>query len=66
MKVVTSIKPYKINSKEREIGDSRVLEVESVWNANKLVRLKFENVNVEVSEAQLLKAISNATGNEFI
>lgn len=65
MKVMTIIKPHAIDGQVRKVGDDRELQIENVWNQNNLVRIKFEGINVEVTKRDLLKAIENATGNEF-
>ena len=65
MKVMTVITPSRIDGKDTAVGEKRELQVENVHHRTKCIRLKFEGTNIEVSERELLKAISNATGNEF-
>lgn len=58
------IKPFKINGKDIVVGDARLLKVRNVWNNNVLIELEVEGNTIEIQARELLKAISNVTGNE--
>jgi len=66
MKVETQVHIYVIDGKETKVGDNKILNVRNVWNRNQLVEIQIgENgEKVVVHEVDLIKAISNATGNE--
>jgi hypothetical protein len=42
------------------------LVVENVFNASKMIRLKYNGIDIEVHSDELLKAIDNATNNEVL
>ena len=66
MKVENKIRPFHINVEERKVGDERFLYVRNVWNCNRLIELQFNDETVvTVKSDELIKAISNATNNEF-
>lgn len=46
------------------IDEKRKLFVRNVWNAKRLIELEFDGQKFVVHEAELRKAISNATDNE--
>lgn len=61
MKSINEIEVYEVNGKEVEIGESRKMLIESHWNRDAFVILKFGKTNVTVTRSALDKAISNAT-----
>ena len=64
MKVDTEISPYRINGVDTVVGNKLKLHVKNVWNARRLVELEFDGARIVVHEAELIKAIANATNNE--
>ena len=66
MEVENKIKPVHINVEERKVGDERFLYVRNLWNCNRLIELQFNDETIITVRAnELIKAISNATNNEF-
>lgn len=58
------IKPYSVNGKDLVVGDKQLLKVRNVFNNNVLIELEVEGYTVQIHSKELLKAISNAIGNE--
>ena len=61
MKVTNEIKLLEIDGKDAgKVGDDRRLVVESHWNYDDRIHLKFEGLDLLVPARELEKAIANA------
>jgi len=65
MIVKNEIGVYQIDGKDVSVG-APCLIIRNVWNRSKWVELEFEGKRVVVHERELIKAISNSTGNEVL
>jgi len=64
MRVSNTIQPVEINNQDSSgINETRRLLVESHWNNNALVHLKFGELNLLVSAEALRRAVINATNH---
>jgi len=68
MKVETKVHIYEVDGKDTKVGDNKTVSIKNVWNKNKFVELQIgeKGERVVVHEADLIKAIANATGNERV
>lgn len=64
MKAQTEIDCFEIDGSKTTIGEKRKLIVRNVWNSNCLVELEFGDHKIQILDAELQKAIQNATSNE--
>lgn len=65
MKVENKVSIHKINGGDVKVGENIALYVRNVWNSDRLVELQINGETViQVHEADLVKAIKNATNNE--
>ena len=66
MKVINTIKPLEIDGKDsNNVGEKRLLSVESHWNMKDRIHLKFEGVDITVPADELERAINNARNHRY-
>ncbi len=66
MRVENKIRICSIDGKDTVVGEKKELSVRNVWNRSRLIELQIgDGEKITVHENELLKAIKNATDNEF-
>ena len=65
MEVINEVKCREKDGEEIKGLNYPILKIKSHWNNNCLVVLEFDKIKVSVKENELLKAIKNATDNNF-
>jgi len=61
IKVMNKVSTYEVDGQEVSSVDGKPLVVDSHWNRNKMVRLKYGKVDITVLAQDLKAAIDNAT-----
>lgn len=65
MKVENKIHIYRIDETDTVVGEKTELILRNVWNKNQFVELQIgDGKKIVVKSSDLIKAISNSTGNE--